>query len=632
LYVVISAPSGSWNNEDVINYVKTNYAFSLTKARAFLDAADIKDHDGDGIRNYPHGWPGAGDPPRNLDGIVFYARNDDPLRFGASNHLAAQMQAVNIPVTFIPADMSTCNTYVMGARNYQIYSAGWSTGRFPTYQYGWFHTSRWLEYGSNYHVSTTTGHDRLVGPGTDSEALDDAVEKVWFPKTYDEAITACKESQILSSKEYACVIPMWSSRSFYAYRNLIGVANMYGVGGEHIYSWMNCKRIDDPTKPIRLGLKQAPTQMNPIFSRWVWDDSVMDLTLNDGQSFQYTMPYNRMIDQPLAIKDWTLTTWDDHGVTKSLVTYWLRDNINWIAPITGNIKRPYTLSDYEFNCWYYAAVPGGWIYTGFADIHHIRTYPAENKVVAYMDVLSYWSQYWPYGRDVTPDIWKLAPLCVGGAVQTKVYTEGVDINTPGDITTLPYLDVGSPVEITQILVNDVPLTKSAGDLDNDYEIVKDRIHIYKDIPNGATVKVSYWARGDCGGYFPGGRDWKETQTSFGDFYMTDFKAGVGGWATYKANRNYFLETPVWGEVDYLWFWGTGSPARGGHYKVHLSDVTGCANALGSQGYRIPDFNWEPGCDLSIQSTGVPGDTGSCYINFWDMQEITGKYDQQWGNC
>jgi len=631
VYVPVAAPSGSWNNQYVVNFVKANYACSLTKARAFLDAADIKDIDGDGIRNYPHGWPGAGDPPKNLDGIVFYARKDDPLRLRASQDLVDLMEAVGIPIKFIYADVETCYKKVMGARDYHIYSAGWSTGRFPTYQYGWFHTSRWMEFGSNYHVSTTTGHDRAVGPGTDWQAINAAVEKIWYAKSFDEAIQACKDSQLLSSKEYACVIPLWSTKAPYAYRNLLGVCNMYGVGPENIYTYMNAKRIDDPTKPIRIGLKQAPTQMNPIFSRSVWDDSVMDPTLNDGQAFQTTMPYNRMIDQPWAIKDWTLTTWDDHGVTKSLVTYWIRDNINWIEPVTGNIIRPYTLTDYEWNCWYYGSVPGGWTYTGFADIHHIRTYPAENKVVAYMDVLSCWSQYWPYGRDVMPDVWKLPPLSDGEI--TKVYTEGTDIFTPGDITSLPYLDRGSPVEITQILVNDVPLTKSAGDLENDYEIVKDRIHIYKtDIPDGATVKVTYWARGDCGGYYPGGRDWKTTQTSFGDFYMTDFKAGVGGWATFKANRNYFMETPVWGEVDYLWYWGTGSPARGGYYWVYIFDVSGAEVALGSQGYRIPDINWQPGCDLSTQPIGEPGTTGAGYINHLDLREVLNKIDAMWGAC
>jgi len=642
LYVTVAAESGTWMNQDVIAYVKTYYKYDPVAADAFLDNADIKDHDGDGIRNYPHGWPGAGDPPKNLDPVVFYARSDDPLRYGASVHLKTQMERpeIGIPVDFKPADMSTCNVHVMGARNYHIYSAGWSVGRFPTYQYGWFHSSRWLPYGSNYHVSKTTGKDRAIGPGTDWQAIDAAVEKVWYPPDYDTAITACQQSQVLTSQQYACVIPMWSSTSFFGYRNLLGVCNVHGVGPENAYTYLNAKRIDDPSQPIRVGLHSAPVMINQIYSRWVWDASVGSVIYGDGQGYQFTHPYNRMIDQPWALTDWELSTWDSG--TKSKITYWFRDGIEWIkpGPTGGTIIRPYDISkDYEYNAWYFASEPAGWIYTAYADIHHIRTYPAEKKVVVYMDALSYWSQYWPWGRDIFRDNWQTAPLArlIQPPEALAVLVKGTNASTPGPLTALKYLTKDAPVEIVEIKVDGVLLTEANEDSDNDYEIVKDRIHIYKTgIPDGAKIELKYWARGDCAGYWPGGLTYETTTATFGMDYMTSYKAGVGGYATYKANREYFMETPPWGEVDFKWYWNDPQPPNpprtihGGYFIVDLFDVTMGTAALGSQGFRIPDPTWQPGADLSTMYPPSPYDRGDCYINYWDVAEIVNDYDLKWG--
>jgi hypothetical protein len=91
----------------------------------------------------------------------------------------------------------------------------------------------------------------------------------------------------------------------------------------------------------------------------------------------------------------------------------------WIEPITGAVLDDFTPQwleggGYEFNCWYYASEPAGWVYTNYRDIHHIRIYPEQKKAEVYFDVQSYWSMYWSYGRLLYRDAWLESPLVVDG--------------------------------------------------------------------------------------------------------------------------------------------------------------------------------------------------------------------------
>jgi hypothetical protein len=116
--------------------------------------------------------------------------------------------------------------------------------------------------------------------------------------------------------------------------------------------------------------------------------------------------------------------------------------------------------------------------------------------------------------------------------------------------------------------------------------------------------------------------------------MTDFMAGIGGYAMFKANRKYFMSTPLLGEVDWEFRWvGTApitpsDPSRTGYWKVTIFDVVGVASAYGSQGKHVPSPNWKPGADLAL-STGQPGvpypHPGK--IDIFDIVTVTGKYNQ-----
>ena len=97
------------------------------------------------------------------------------------------------------------------------------------------------------------------------------------------------------------------------------------------------------------------------------------------------------------------------------------------------------------------------------------------------------------------------------------------------------------------------------------------------------------------------------------FYATSFTAGAGGQLAFSANRQYYMETPPLGEIDFV-------RKSGGQYKVDIFDVVIVASAYGSTGSGILDSNWFVGADL------VPE---CCKVDIFDVVTVTGKYGLQW---
>jgi hypothetical protein len=102
--------------------------------------------------------------------------------------------------------------------------------------------------------------------------------------------------------------------------------------------------------------------------------------------------------------------------------------------------------------------------------------------------------------------------------------------------------------------------------------------------------------------------------------MTDFLAGAGGWATYKANPHNYMQTPQLGEIDFKWYWFSGPQPRDGYYQVDDLDMDLASYALGSSGNHIPTYNWIPGCDrappLGVIDVSDLGMIPPTYLTYW----------------
>jgi hypothetical protein len=333
--------------------------------------------------------------------------------------------------------------------------------------------------------------------------------------------------------------------------------------------------------------------------------------------------------------------------------YWFRDDpydglgdsdAEWIRPglpasgggsVLADFTPQWLGGGFEFNSWYYDTEPAGWLYSGYKDIKHIECSPTGRYADVYYDVSSYWSQYWPYGRllySIQPASidqsylgWKSAPLSIQ---QTRDFAGPIAAGTylhtliPISGTPIPRRTAGAPVEVIEVRIDGVLQTKAttphlfdpatglgAG---GDYSIVGGStngpsIRIFTAVPGGSTLTVMYWARGDAAGYWPGNMDFQTTLAGTGPWYMTDYLAGAGGWATYKANTDHFMDTPPKGEVDWYWYWIPGTQPRDGYYETDLFDVTYLTAAIGHEGSSKDYFSasawrgvyWLPAADLVL---------------------------------
>jgi ABC-type transport system substrate-binding protein len=117
------------------------------------------------------------------------------------------------------------------------------------------------------------------------------------------------------------------------------------------------------------------------------------------------------------------------------------------------------------------------------------------------------------------------------------------------------------------------------------------------------------------GYTPGadeGHPASETLIGSGPWKYV-FHNSSGLWL--EANRDYFMETPPIGEVDFRYDWEMGC------YVVDSMDETMAGEACWTHGTEVQSERWEPGCDVN----------GDYTVNATDMSIIAGKFNVTWGH-
>jgi hypothetical protein len=83
----------------------------------------------------------------------------------------------------------------------------------------------------------------------------------------------------------------------------------------------------------------------------------------------------------------------------------------------------------------------------------------------------------------------------------------------------------------------------------------------------------------------------------------------------EANRDYFMETPPVGEIDFRYDWEMGS------WTVDGMDATMLGEAYGTRGDLVPPAKWESGCDIA---------KGDCKVNAFDAATLAQEFNMTWG--
>jgi len=618
----IAAPTPGWMNT---SYTGANYPYEYdpVAASTLLDAAGFIngttpnpyfDPDFSGstttLRTYPTGHSEAG---QDLDDVIFFIRTDDPRRFQAGRHLYQNARKIGIPVEANEGPTSYCSSpaikekdyrplcggvsTAMTDHDYHVYTGGWSLGRFPTYLYFLYHTSFNVPFGSNYvHGIETDGSPNYP-------ELDEMLYNIYHADTYEEALKNTRNAMGLFTE--LCVnIPLFTARAFWVYSTeLQGTVNMDSHAYNQDLFFMNAYKASG--EPIRWGHITPPNALNIMYSSWTYDYQCLNkVYMTAGFDLP---PYNIAADQPGFVLDWFADTWDDNGTIKAKNYKRFRPD-NYFCDTDGNQLSNVDADDYLFSCYvHYAIGLDAWNYDTVQDVKYFNK-ANQSFVEIFYNARSYWLYTAASPYLMPRSIWFNASY---GLTENLVETFVADIN----LTTPGFMGLGGAQPNGPCWVNSI-VSDLDGTLTEWVDFHWELGDWYMDTPltPGAVVAVDYYAIDDASGYTLGANPWEDVTVGCGMYYATGFTPGVGGNFTAKRNPYYYLETPILGEVDFVW-------EEGGYYEVTIFDVVRAAGAYGSQGIGVPDDNWFPGADLA-----PPGGV----IGIFDIVTIASAYGETFG--
>jgi hypothetical protein len=548
------------------------------------------------IRTYPPGHSKAG---LDLDDVIVYIRTDDPRRFQAGRHFYENARKVGIPMDVTEAPSSGCYPAVMDQHDYHFYTGGWGLGRFPTYVYPLYHTDFYVLSGPNY----VNGFDDTGNPI--HPILNQMLYDVYYADTFSQALTNC-QGAMGRWVDLAVTIPLFGARAYWVYSTeLLGTVNMDSYAYDQNLFFTNVYKTSG--EPIKWAVITPPNQLNIMYSSWTYDFQCLNRIYDYG-GFDLP-PYNIAADQPGWVLDWFADTWvdPDDSETKAKNFKSFRTD-NYFVGTDGSQLGQILADDYLFSVYVqYALGVDAW---SWSDVQDLKTLNKVNDtyVELYYDARSYWL-YTACSPAILPrSIWLNESY---GLCQNVVTTFVVDTN----LTTPGGLGIGHNPPNGPVWVNSITGSVS-GVLTEwvDYKWELGDFVIETALVSGETVTVDWWMADDSTGYTLGDNAWELVTVGGGLYYATGFSQGLGGFFTAKGNPFYYFETPVLGEVDFVW-------ESGGYYEVTIFDVVKAAGAYGAQGTAVPDSNWFPGADLA-----PPGGV----IDIFDIVTIAGKYGQTSG--
>jgi hypothetical protein len=612
---LLAAPHKGWRNQTHPGWGDGNFTFEYDPdtAASILDAEGFVQGttpnpaynpaltwSAEFLRVYPGDHPT--EAGNDVHPVVMCIRTDDLRRFCAGDLLKYHLEVVGFPTAAIYGSSTELYDQVMGDMNFHIYTGGWSLGRFPPlYQYGLMHESQNYPYGSNY----ITGMNETNLPNYPE--LDEVLLEGYTALTYSTAQAAVKKASGIAHYDLCVHIPLWSTASYWAWKcNVKAVVNAEGAGPENGYSFMNMYKTDDTA--LTYGTIRFPTAMNKFYSSWYYDYQNLNRMDLYGNGIT-APPYDLGVDQNAFITEWVTDTFidPDDATEKSKNTFTYRSDGYAVEPVTGNIVEQLNAHHVYADIWYTYQTPDCWAFSGVQWIDHINITNSDCDVEMYWATLSYWNTYYGGGSAINSlSYLQQSPLSTF-ETQDIAFAGGTGyVATDEDpwLFEVVTLD-GTPLVqgIDWEIYAPTPATGTGGDA---------QLRILTTQAAG-TLHVEYWAVGDARGYTPGNIAWQQSFEGAGAFYATDFVAGAGGYLALAANRQYYMETPPLGEIDFV---------RKGNdcYKVDIFDVVIVASAYGSTGGAILDSNWFPGADL------VPE---CCKVDIFDVVTVTGKYGLEW---
>jgi parallel beta-helix repeat protein len=366
----------------------------------------------DGWRYWDKNGNGIKDVGEDMS-LKIFARSETPPRLKIAEKLKLYLETiVYIHVTWTPGDRAAALVQVMGNKNFHIYTAGWSLGMDPDHLILW-HWDYYWHPGQCYNTV-----------GANVPEYNDAADGVQYANTIEEATYYAHIAQEVYA-EYAIGVPLWSAggnkavhrwytgntlpETGYHGRWWKNFVNIPGYGIDNGFTFMSMRPSEITPRAagatIRYGFKTLSlNSMNPIYTNWLWDNTVIDLCGYD--SLLYREPYSRMF-KPWLCDSFTIGTWDSG--TKTAINFTMRREAYWSdgMPITfDDINYTFVQMKYDLAA---GGNPDPWWISNVQNIVEMIQY-SPTRFEVRLDVKSVFAVGWIGGNRILPKhIWE--PIC-----------------------------------------------------------------------------------------------------------------------------------------------------------------------------------------------------------------------------
>jgi len=305
------------------------YLFNPSAAAALLQANGFPIGP-DGWRFWDRNRNGMKDEGEDLE-LKLFVRSDHVPRKLAGEHLYGVLTSdpVKIKVNLVYGDVSAARLQVMSNKDFHIYTGGWSLGVDPDHLILWNWDYYWHP-GRPYNYA-----------GCNDPVFNEASYGVMYANTIEEAVYYAHLAQEVFASNVLS-IPLYSTSGAkvvsrkpvtppYTDRYWRGFVNIPGYGVDNGFTFLNLR----PTRvsrggTIAYGFKTTDIrQFNPVYSEWLWDNTVLDLIGYEGLVTRN--PYDLGRFMPWLADSFKVGTWidPDTGDELTAIEFTLRRDAYW---------------------------------------------------------------------------------------------------------------------------------------------------------------------------------------------------------------------------------------------------------------------------------------------------------------
>jgi len=334
------------------------HPYSSSVASQILNDTGMFPFGADGWRYWDRNRNGVYDGGAEYLELKLIIRVDHEPRKIMGQDLAAKLQGPSIKIhTRSPLlTISAARIQWMTNKDAHIYTAGWSLGTTPDFLILW-HWNYYWHPGRCYNTA-----------GCNKDAFNDAADGVQYANTQDDAVFNSRVAQEVFC-DAVMSVPVYSNSGhkvmsrFYAGpeeqhgEDWYGMVNKLGFGIDNEWTFLNmhtsCHEFGGT---IRYGLKTGDIrQFNPLFTEWVWDNTVLNLIGYESllKKNPYTLNYVPWVAKAFSVSTYLHPTYG----TCTKVVFTMRNDVYW------QDGHQVTIDDAYFT------------YLQAADILHSRAYP-----------------------------------------------------------------------------------------------------------------------------------------------------------------------------------------------------------------------------------------------------------------